>query len=190
MPTRHPPDPDNLTWQYDIPLLTSRYILWDMFRVIALSLLVVVALPWFIGTLAGDPVWIPLEFLALIFGILAALFLIVTLVLFRNRYRARFSLDSKQAVFQGLGLGDSGWDRALKRGLKMLAFSLASSDPTKTSGATNIRWREVRKVNVNSAARVISLCDSWHVVIRLYCPPDIFDQAVAHVQQHTGDFKA
>ncbi len=189
MPTHRPPDPDSLTWQYDIPLITNRYILWDMFRVIALSLFIVVALPWFIGVLAGDSVLMPLEILALIFGILAALFLIVTVGLFRNRYRARFRLDSKQAVFQGIGLGDSGWDRALKRGLKVLAFFLAHSDPAR-SNATNIRWREVHEVNVNRSTRVISLCDSWHVVIRLYCPSDIFDQALAHVHQHIGDFKA
>src|SRR5512147_3015224 len=98
MPTRRPPDPDTLTWQYDIPLVTNRYILWDMFRVLALSLLVIAALTGCIGVLLSDPVFIPIEFLLLIGGIVAALFVFVTLVLFRNRYRACFVLDSKQAV--------------------------------------------------------------------------------------------
>ncbi len=184
MPTHRPPDSDTLTWQYDIPLITNRYILWDMLRVLALSLFIIAALTGCIGVLLDDPVFIPIEFLLLIGGIVAGLFLFVTLVLFRNRYRARFVLDSKQAVFHGLGWGDSGWDRAVRRLLKVLAFFAAQGDPTNSS-ATNIRWREVRKVNVNRSTRVISLCDSWHVVLRLYCPPDMFDQALAHVQRHT-----
>jgi hypothetical protein len=129
-------------------------------------------------------VLLPIEFLFLIGGIVVALFLFVALILFRNRYRARFVLDSKQAVFQGSGWGDSGWDRTIKRLLKVLAFFAASSDPTQ-SNATNIRWRAVRKVNVNRSTRVIALCDSWHVVMRLYCPPDVLDQALTHVQHYT-----
>lgn len=184
MPTRRPPDPDTLTWQYDIPLITNRYILWDVFRIIALSLTIMIGLVWLIGVLLDDPVSLPIEFLLLIGGIVVALFLFVALVIFGNRYRAGFVLDSKQAVFQGIGWGDTTWARTMKRGLKVLAFFAAQSDPTKTS-TTNIRWREIRKVNVNRSARVIALCDAWHVVIRLYCPPAIFDQALAHVQRHT-----
>jgi hypothetical protein len=76
----------------------------------------------------------------------------------------------------------------MKRLLKVLAFFAMRSDPTR-SNAANIRWRTVRKVNVNRSTRVISLCDAWHVGIRLYCPPDVFDQARIHVQQHTGESK-
>jgi len=184
MPTRRPPDPDTLTWQYDIPLVTNRYIVWDVFRIIALSLAIIVGVVLLFGVLLGDPVSFPIEFLLLIGGIVTALFLFVALVIFGNRYRAGFVLDSKQAIFQGIGWGDNVWARAMKRGLKVLSFFAAQSDPTKSSAA-NIRWREVRKVNVNPATRVIALCDSWHVVIRLYCPPDIFDQALAHVQHYT-----
>jgi hypothetical protein len=184
MPTCRLPDPDTLTWQYDIPLVTNRYILWDVFRIITLSLAIIVGLVSLFGVLLGDPVSFPIEFLLLIGGIVAALFLFVALVIFGNRYRAGFVLDSKQAIFQGIGWGDNIWARVMKRGLKVLAFFAAQSDPTKSSAA-NIRWREVRKVNVNPATRVIALCDSWHVVIRLYCPPDIFDQALAHVQRYT-----
>ncbi|HZY40573.1 MAG TPA: hypothetical protein VFF59_01085 [Anaerolineae bacterium] len=178
---------DSLSWQYDIPLITNRYILWDVARLLALSLFVVVALTWLISMLIGDPVLLPIEFLALIAGIVVALFLFVALVLFRNRYRARFTLDEKRALFEGVGWGNSGWDRAMKRLLKVLAFFTAQSDPTRLGGAVDIKWRAVRKVSVNSQARVISLSEAWHVVIRLYCPPDIFDQALAHVQQHTGE---
>lgn len=184
MPTRRPPDPDTLTWHYDIPLITNRYILWDVFRIIALSLAIMVGLVWLFGVVLGDPVSLPIEFLLLISGIVTALFLFVALVIFGNRYRAGFVLNSKQAVFQGIGWGDNTWARVMKRSLKVLAFFAAQSDPTQRSTA-DIRWREVRKVNVNRATRVISLCDAWHVVIRLYCPPDIFDQALAHVQRHT-----
>jgi hypothetical protein len=185
MSHRRPPDPDTLSWQYDIPLITNRYILWDIFRVIALSMAIIVALTWLIGVLRGDPVLLPIEFLLLIGGIVVALFLFVTLVVFRNRYRARFVLDSKQAVFQGIW-GDRAWDRMMKELLKVLAFLAVRGDPTRSS-AVNIRWRAVRTVNVNRSTRVIALCDSWHVVIRLYCSPEVFDQALAHVQQQVAE---
>lgn len=184
MPTRRPPDPDTLTWQYDIPLITNRYMLWDMLRVLALSIFALVALTWLISVLAGDPVLIPLEFLLLVGGILVGLFVVVALGLFGNRYRARFVLDSKQAVFHGIGWGDGRRDRVMKRLLKGLAFFAAQSDPTQPN-ATAIRWRDVRKVNVNPATRVIALCDSWHVVIRLYCPPETFDTALDYVRRGT-----
>lgn len=186
MPTPHTaPASDALSWQYDIPLVNNRFILWDAFRVIAFSVLMIVALTWFISLLIGDPVLLPIEFLALIAGIVIALFLFVVLVVFRNRYRARFSLDSKQAIFEGIGWGDSGWDRAMKRLLKVLAFFAVRGDPTAMGGAVSIRWHEVRKVSVNQRARVISLGNEWRVVIRLYCPPEVFNRAAAHVTAHT-----
>ncbi len=189
MPTRRPLDSDTLYWQYDIPLLTNRYIVWDMLRVLALSMFALVALTWLISAPFDGPVLLPIEFLLLVGGILVGLFVVVALGLFGNRYRARFVLDARQAVFHGVGWGDRRRDRVMKRLLKVLAFFAAQSDPT-LSSATAIRWHEVRKVKVNPATRVIALCDGWHVVIRLYCPPEVFDLALAHVQQHTGNVQA
>ena len=44
-------------------------------------------------------------------------------------------------------------------------------------------WDDVRRLNIHAPARVISLMDSWHVVMRLYCSPQNYEVVLNAVQK-------
>ena len=44
-------------------------------------------------------------------------------------------------------------------------------------------WDDVRRLNIHAPARVISLMDSWHVVMRLYCTPQNYEVVLNAVQK-------
>lgn len=179
-----PPAQDSLSWTYNIPILTNRFILWDAIRILVIYILIFNGLAFIINVLAGDPFVQPIEFTLLIAGIGAGLSLFVALVIFGNRYYARYTLNAKEAEFEGIGWGPGGWHRLMKGLLKIVAFFSLRSDPTRDQGTISIEWRDVRKVQVHHDARVISLHNSWRAVIRLQCPPDIFDRVVERVQTY------
>ena len=179
-----PPTQDSLSWTYNVPLITNRFILWDAIRILVICVMILDGLIFIISVLAGDPLMLPIEFTLLIVGIVAGLLFFVALVIFGNRYYARYTLNAKEAVFEGIGWGPGGWHRLMKGLLKIVAFFSLRSDPTEGQGAVSIKWRDVRKVNVHHGARVISLHNSWRTVIRLQCPPEIFDQVIERVQTY------
>ncbi len=186
-PSAQPPTQDSLSWTYNIPLLTNRFILWDAIRILVICIMILNGLIFIISVLVGDPLVLPIEIILLIVGIVAGLLLFVALVIFGNRYFARYTLNAKEAEFEGIGWGPGGWHRLMKGLLKIVAFFSLRSDPTEGQGAVSIKWRDVRKVNVHHGARVISLHNSWRTVIRLQCSPDIFDQAVERVQVYAAE---
>jgi hypothetical protein len=49
--------------------------------------------------------------------------------------------------------------------------------------SVGMSWHEVRRIKVHPQARVISLMDSWHVVVRLYCTPKNYDVVLESVEK-------
>jgi len=45
-----------------------------------------------------------------------------------------------------------------------------------------VAWDDVRRLNIHTPTRVISLMDSWHVALRLYCTPQNYDLVLKAVQ--------
>ncbi|MGB9593137.1 MAG: hypothetical protein ACPL7R_03230 [Anaerolineae bacterium] len=168
-------------------MATNPFIWWDFLRVVAASLLIMELLVFLMSLIAGDPVLIPPSILALVAGILAALFALTTTLVYGNRYRARFLLDAKGAQME-----DAGQGRRYK--WLMVALGLVARQPGAVFGATagpsgygeRVSWRDVRRVAVHRRLRVVTLSNSWRSLLRLYCPPERFDQVVAHVQSHVA----
>lgn len=176
-----------LTWDYTLPLATNPFIWWDFLRVVAVSLLVLELLVFVMSLIAGDPILLPPSVLGLVAGILAAVFTLTTLLVYGNRYHARFTLGARGAQME-----DAGQGRRFK--WLMVALGLAARRPGVALGATSgpsgygerVSWREVRRVTVHRRLRVITLNNSWRSLLRLYCPPERFDEIVAHVQGHVA----
>ena len=177
-----------LTWEHDLTLATNPFILWDFARVIGISLLIMELLVGVMGLIAGDPIWLPLKFVGLIAGILAALFLIATLLVYGNRYHARFVVDSKGAQMEDAGQGRRFKWLMAALGVLALKPGVVMSATSGPSGyGDRVSWREVRRVTVHRRLRVVTLNNSWRSMLRLYCPPELFDEVVAHVQSHVAE---
>lgn len=179
------PAPEPLEWTYDIPLLTSRFMLWDFARVILLS---VVAMSVFVA-LAGliieqELIVLPLMVYVLTAGILAGLFVLTSLVL-GNRMGARFTVDAR-----GVGYRAEKRERSLNK-LVVLVGLLAANPTTAGSGVlamsrerTLIPWTSIHRVVIHRRQRVIAVHNSWRTVLRLHCSPEMFDEVASAVEWH------
>ena len=176
-----------LTWEYALPLATNPFIWWDFLRVVAASLLIMELLVFAMSLVAGDPVWLPLSVLALVAGILAALFLIATLLIYGNRYRARFVVDAGGAQMEDAGQGRRfRWVMAALGVLARQPGAVFSTTAGPSGYGERISWREVRRVTVHRRLRVVTLSNSWRSLLRLYCPPELLDQVAALAQAHAA----
>ena len=182
------PERQTLTWEYALPLATNPFLWWDFFRVVGVCLLIMELLVFLMSVLVGDPIWLPLWVLGMVAGIFAGLFLIATLLLYGNRYRARFALDAKGAQMEDAGQGR--WFR-----WRLILLGVLARQPGAVLGSTSgpsgygerVSWRDVRRVTVHRRLRVVTLSNSWRSLMRLYCPPELFDEVARYAQASVAE---
>lgn len=176
-----------LTWEHTLPLATNPFLWWDFFRVLGACLLIMELLVFLMSVLVGDPIWLPLSVLGIVTAIFAGLFLIATLLLYGNRYHARFAVDAKGAQMEDAGQGRwFRWRLILLGVLARQPGAVLGSSAGPSGYGERVAWRDVRRVSIHRRLRVITLSNSWRSLLRLYCPPELFDQIVAHVQSHVA----
>lgn len=167
-------------WIVDVPLLTSRFMVWDFFKV---SLFAVVGMYLSVAAcgllMEGELIVLPIAVFGLTFGILLALFVLTSLLL-GNHQKARFIVDSDGVEYQAQRR-----ERALSR-FAFIAGLLARNPSVAGAGALaasreqlRVPWSDVRRVVVHERAHVIELRNSWRAVQRLYCPADQFPRIVS-----------
>ena len=117
-------------------------------------------------------------------GILV-LFILVMLVFFGNRFPMGFMLGPQGAMVASLSQRGRWGNR-----LAVILGALAGKPGVAGAGllgmsreTVGVTWDEVRRLNIHPETRVISLMDSWHVVLRLYCTPKNYDQILSAVQK-------
>ena len=162
--------------------MTNRFFLYDMVKAFAWTAGIMLILLAIAFTLAGNlsslggifPVmgWV----LAGLFGLM----ILISLIFFGNRYPTRFTLTEKGVSWAGL----SRTGRKASR-LAVLLGALGGKPGVAGAGLLaassnegSLPWKSVRRVKIYPSPRVITIMNSWRVVIRLYCSPDNF-QAVA-----------
>jgi hypothetical protein len=178
-----------LDWQIDVPLLTNRFIVYDLFKLVGITgvlffmLLAVTSI-----AVDGKTALRSLSGLAQIdgFAMLALLVLLVLVILlfFFNHFPMGFHLSAREARVESLSRRGK-WGNRLA-----LVLGVLSGKPG-VAGAgllgmaqelVSVEWREVCRINVYPQVRVISLMNSWRVVFRLYCTPDNFNQVLEAVR--------
>jgi hypothetical protein len=178
-------------WDVAIPLVTNRFMLWDLAKVWSISGLFLLAVigvivmrgpgprPW--GLVLGIPFFVSLG--------LFVLSLVVCVLFFFNRYLARFELRAGGAWFQSVR-----WTRKLTRAVNtgdLVLGILAARPQVAAAGLLAevqkdlfVPWGDVRKVTVFAGPRVITLSNSWRPLLRLHCPTaEVFDAALAAVRE-------
>lgn len=186
-PTRASPPADSgeIEWVYDIPLLTSRFMLWDFLRVTLLAvaaMYVIVALGGLI--IEQELIILPPMVFAFTTAIMLGLFALTSLLL-GNRQRARFTVGPGGVEYRA-----EKRERAISRAA--LIVGLLALNPTAagagalamTRERVLVPWSSIHDVRVYRRPRVISLRNSWRTVLRLHCPPESFDSIVAAVESH------
>jgi hypothetical protein len=176
-----------LSWQVNVPLLTDQFIMYDLLKVWGFStlfmFLIMAAIFIFERNWRGLISMLPPVGLTSL-GILV-LFLLVMLFFFGNRFPMGFMLSPQGAMVASLSRRGRWGNR-----LAVILGALAGKPGVAGAGllgmareSVGIGWDEVRRLNIHPETRVISLMDSWHVVLRLYCTPKNYDQVLLAVQK-------
>jgi len=175
------------SWEIAFPLVTNRFFLYDMIKAFAWTAVIMLILLAIAFTLAGNlsslggifPVmgWV----LAGLFGLM----ILISLIFFGNRYPTRFTLTEKGVSWAGLS-------RAGRRASRLAVLLGALGGKPGVAGAGllaassnegSLPWKSVRRVKIYPSPRVITIMNSWRVVIRLYGTPENFEEVAGHVRR-------
>lgn len=179
--------PGEIAWEANIPLLTDQFVMYDTLKVWGISSLVllVIMIAIFIYEHNWRNFFKILPVLGLVgLGILL-LFILVMLIFFGNRFPMGFAINNNGATMVMLSQRGRWGNR-----LAVILGALAARPGLAGAGllamareSVGMSWDEVRRVKVHPQARVISLMDSWHVVVRLYCTPNNYEAVLESVQK-------
>lgn len=168
-----------LDWESDIPLVTSRFMWWDFLRVSVLASTIMWTLVAFMGwIIEGEPAVLPWQVVPGVTGVLLALFVLASLLL-GNRHGARFIL-SEAAVAYEAGRREKRVNTAVAI-LGLLAGSPGTAGAgllAKGQESRSWAWSEIHAMRAYPGPRVISLRNSWRVVLRLHVPAQLWDAVV------------
>jgi hypothetical protein len=180
-----------ISWDFNVPLLTDQFIMYDMLKVWGGACL---GFGLIIGAIvAYERDWHALINIMALVGVLSvgvlAIFILVMLVFFGNRFPMGFVLGPEGAMV----IGKSQRGRFGNR-LAVILGALAGKPGVAGAGllasareSAGIRWTDVRRVNIHPQTRVISLMNSWRVVIRIYCTPKNYDLVLQAVQKWAAE---
>lgn len=183
-----------LTWRIDIPLVNNRFVLWDSVKVTLISAGIMWALVAILSLAAdGEPLLLPLGFVAVVTAIVWVLLLLACLILL-NRWGFTNTLYEE-------GAGYESGEREKRVNRLLSGFGLLGSLSGSTGGLGSALlarsredgfypWTDVHRLISHPGPRVISLRNSWRVVYRLYCTPDNFEQALALCERKVGEAAA
>ncbi len=165
-----------IEWTYRVPLMTSRFMLSDLARVIVLSVGIMYAAVALMGFFVeGEFVLLPPQIFLIVGGIMAGLFIIASPLL-GNRFTVTFSVGP-DGVRYASGAAERRWNRAA-----VIVGLLAGRPGTAGAGliassqeAGGWEWAELHRAIEHPGPRVIVLRSSWRMVPRLHCTPENYD---------------
>ncbi len=171
-----------LKWTYDVPLLNNYYTVMDvLFVLIAAGAVMGVLLTLIMGV---SELYTVLRIVILTFGVLVVLsFLAMGLIMF-NTVEMTFTLDEK-GIGTSLGKRENKMNRiALILGIFTGKLGLMSSSMMAMSKeSTFVEWKYIQKAVMDRRKKVISLSSGRRMLVRLFCEPENYDDALAYVEE-------
>ncbi|MFZ2086941.1 MAG: hypothetical protein WAU47_00065 [Desulfobaccales bacterium] len=173
----------------DVPLLTNRFILYDFIKLLVASFLVMYVLLVVMTVILDRRIKLDvLAGYAKLGGVvmvgLGVIMILVMLIFFWNRFPMRFTLSHRGALVESISRRGKLGNR-----LAIILGMLARNPGVAGAGflgvaqeSVSLEWRDLHRVKVHPAHRVISLMNSWRVVFRLYCTPENYTPVLAAVQ--------
>lgn len=185
--------PDNLSWQISIPLINNRFIIGNVIKGIAMTLLLFFIIIGSIFGLSGG--WKGVE-QALIVSIWAGLFLVIisafTLVVFLgNKYLLEFTINEEGVIMKSRSERAHFAHRlALILGLLGRNPAAAGAGIAGVAGETNIiPWNSIKSIKVYPAKKIIRLKRNFLETMYVYCAEDNFDSISALIAEKSTENK-
>jgi hypothetical protein len=122
---------------------------------------------------------------AMVLAGLSLLGVLIMLVIFRNRFQVRTTISAEGVLVESISSTAHFFNR-----LAVVAGAVGRSPGTAGAGLlamsgeqAGIEWPELHRINTHEDQRVLSLMNSWRVVMRLYCTPTNYATVLALVTQ-------
>lgn len=193
-PAAIPPDGshgEGLQWTIVVPLATDRFMLYDAGKILAITGLALGAGGGVVALFLGGADAALSEW-AMAYSILAAVLLgigasllLVMLLLFRDRFPVRITLEKSGVLWESLS------SRGRWAGRLAILFGAFAGNPAVAGAgllaearqAAGMNWSEVRRVHLYPQLCVVSLKNAWRVVLRLHCHPTLYEEACAWIRR-------
>jgi hypothetical protein len=173
------------TWDTGFALLTNRFVVYDGAKLVAWTFGIIAVLFTLISLVQGEPEILPplLGMFALAVAGLALLGVLIVLIIFRNRFQTRNTITVDGVRVQSISRAARLFNRvAVVAGAVGGSASTAGAGVLAMSGEdVGITWIDLYRVNRHDDQRVLSLMNSWRVVLRLYCTKENYATVMALV---------
>lgn len=169
-----------IVWDYNIPLVTNRFIMLDMAKVLVISFAIVSAMFMLIGICQGVDEFFELLPLISLFAIctlvLCAIFLFVMLIIYRNRFPCRFTVDSKGVSYEVTSAQKVANLAVIVLGLVTVKPGMAGAGfLARAQESVFYDWASIHRVDVFPKRRVVCIRNSWRTLLRVYCTPENYN---------------
>ncbi|MFN8609416.1 MAG: zinc ribbon domain-containing protein [Vulcanimicrobiota bacterium] len=180
------PESDALYWSAEFALVTSRFFLRDIFKFLGLTFGVLAGISLLMSVAADTDLQDALALLPLwgmaVLG-LGLLVLVVSMVVLGNRAGAIYRVDEDGVAMLSRSKAQplneiSQWLGLLSGNGQLWASGLLAEAQEKVY----MRWRSVHGFRLYPSEGVIELDDSFHMALRIYCPPEVYPKILARLQ--------
>ncbi len=172
-------------------LLTNPFMLRQLVTLLAVSGLIMFGLLSLLFATQGEWESIPtaLGMTLIGVGIVALLLLLVIVLFFGNRFRARFAVDEEGVLYEAV-------DRRARAGSRLGALlgTLGGSPVTAGAGLMgmarereSVSWRSIASASYHPRWHGITLHNRWRTVAFLACTPGNYAQVAAYLRQQLAD---
>lgn len=171
---------NKITWEKEFSLITNRFVLKDLFRIVFITLVLFQAILILVTFVAGETVADVIMPLYVDLGIFVgmSLLFLFAMVILGNRYNAEFTVDES-----GISFKSGQREKKINRIVLLLQLltkpTMSGSGFLAVSGESgNYEWGEIYKIISHEKLKVIEVKNSWRTVTRLYCTDENFEEVL------------
>lgn len=176
-----------LSWEIDFPLITNSLVLSAWLKAMGAAYLVIMLILGTVLVGTGDAADVP-ELAGVFALVMIGLFLfglLIMLVVFGNRFKARFTLTDKGITYEGV-------DRRARRLARITVVTGAITGSPRTTGAgllavsnerVDLDWSGAFEARYHPKQRTIAIRNQWRDLLHLYCTEENYEQVKQRVEQ-------
>ena len=173
---------EEIIWDYAFPLLTNPLVMLDMCKVIGISFGILCVLLLTIGAFQGGDNFADMLHLipvmGLCVGVVVVIMVFVMLVIYRNRFPVRFTVNNKGVTIEVT-------KSQKKMNTAVILLGILGGNPgtagsgllAKSQECQSFGWVDVFHIKLFPGMRVVELRNSWRTVARIYCTAENYEIA-------------
>jgi hypothetical protein len=169
--------PDGMVWYQEMPIMRNRFLWWDLLKIgpiLPIATFAILAWDGFVAGGTGSEMWIvglacATSLAACVVGVVGSS------IVYGDRWGCTYRIDAS-----GVSWEAGARERKVADALGEVATRIANitgrgGRRSLSRDVGGMTWRTIRRATFHPAERVISISNSWRVVVRLYVLSDDWD---------------